>query len=333
MPALADPRGNAAAFLLPFISTDGRPRHPTKSARPLRAWTLHAQGRQSPTLRRGREMGRIATICRITTVLLLVPFSWMAYPMDASSVGGQVGADARWVAKITWWDVRSIAALPLAITHVRDITWHQVLSGAIAVGAIGATIGLDPDIRRGAKDIGHNTARDIQDVATTVSWASLGGLYAAGLWEQRDDWRHNAITGGEGALVSMGLTKATKAAFGRQRPDSGDGAYSWFAGGTSFVSDAATPHFAVSEAVSQSFDHAWWAMLPSYAVATAVGVGRMGQDRHWASDIVGSAALGFGSERLFSFFHDEEERQEKSTPVVSIQPQGHGLSLNVSWRF
>jgi PAP2 superfamily len=208
-----------------------------------------------------------------------------------------------------------------------------VASGYRSQVAIGATIGLDTDIRRGAKGIGGSTGRDIQDVATTVSWTTLGGLYAAGLWEGREDWRHNALTGGEGAVVSMGLTKATKAAFGRQRPDAGEGAYHCFAGGTSFVSDAATPHFAISEAVSESFGHAYWAMLPSYAVATAVGVGRMAQDRHWASDIVGSAVLGLGTEKLFSSFHDSEQRQEKTTPAVSVLPEDGGLSLNVSWRF
>ena len=266
-------------------------------------------------------------------VLLLIPFSWPVHATDASALGGELGADASWVAKIVWWDLRSIVTLPLEVGRLRELSWQQVLTGVAAVGAIGVTIGLDEDIRRGAKGIGSNTARDIQDVATTVSWTTLGGLYAAGLWEEREDWRHNALTGGEGAAVSMGLTKATKAAFGRQRPDTGDGAYRWFAGGTSFVSDAATPHFAISEAVSESFDHAWWVMLPSYAVATSVGVGRMGQDRHWASDIVGSAVLGLGTEKLFSFFHDNEQREEKPTPTVSVLPKGGGLGLNVNWRF
>ena len=266
-------------------------------------------------------------------VLLLVLLSQLAYASDSPGIGGALGGDALWVAKIAWWDVRSIATLPLEIGRLRELSWQQVLTGVIAVGAIGVTIPLDEDIRRNAKGIGRSTGRDIQDVATTVSWTTLGGLYAAGLWEEREDWRHHALTGGEGAAVSMGLTKATKAAFGRQRPDTNEGAYRWFSGGTSFVSDAATPHFAISEAVSESFDHAWWAMLPSYAVATSVGVGRMGQDRHWASDVVGSAVLGLGTEKLFSFFHDEEQREEQPKPTVSIAPRVGGFGLDLNWRF
>jgi hypothetical protein len=73
---------------------------------------------------------------------------------------------------------------------------------------------------------------------------------------------------------------------------------------------------------------------PAHATnASAVGVGRMGQDRHWASDIVGSAVLGLGTEKLFSSFHDNQQRQEKTTPAVSVLPKEGGLSLNVSWRF
>jgi len=266
-------------------------------------------------------------------LLLLLAFTERAQSADVSVMGGELGADALWVAKIAWWDVRSIVTLPLAIPQLRELTWQQALTGAVAVAAIGVTIGLDEDIRRSAKGIGSSTGREIQDVATTVSWTTLGGLYAAGLVAGSEDWRHHALTGGEGAVVSMGLTTATKAAFGRQRPDTNEGAYRWFAGGTSFVSDAATPHFAISEAISESFDHAWWAVLPSYAVATSVGVGRMGQDRHWASDVVGSAVLGAGTEKLFSFFHDNEQREEKPTPTVSILPRGGGLGLSVNWRF
>jgi len=264
-------------------------------------------------------------------VLVITLAARPASATDLSTVGGELGDDARWIGKIAWWDVRSIVALPLEIGKLRELSWQQWLGGAIAVGAIGVTIGLDEDIRRSAKGIGRSTGRDIQDVATTVSWTTLGGLYAAGLAAEREDWRHDAFTGGEGAAVSMGLTKATKAAFGRQRPDTNEGAYRWFDGGTSFVSDAATPHFAISEAISESFDHAWWAMVPSYAVATAVGVGRMGQDRHWASDVVGSAVLGLGTEKLFSHFHEEEVREEKAS--VSVQPTAGGLGLSVSWRF
>jgi membrane-associated phospholipid phosphatase len=181
------------------------------------------------------------------------------------------------------------------VARLKDVTWRQVLVAAGALAAIGVTISLDQDIRNSAVGIGSKTARDIQTAATTASWVSLGALYAAGLWAGRDDWRHHALTGDESALVSAQLVSLTKEAFGRQRPNANKGADRWWDNGDSFVSDAATQPFAIAEAVSDAFEHRWWVTAPAYAAASAVGVGRMDQDDHWASDIVGSAVLGIAS--------------------------------------
>jgi len=91
-----------------------------------------------------------------------------------------------------------------------------------------------------------------------------------------------------------------KVAFGRERPDANRGPYAWFQGGRSFVSADTTPAFALAEAVAAGFDHRWEVTVPAYVAATAVGVGRMGRDRHWASDILASAFLGIGTTKLFN---------------------------------
>jgi len=276
--------------------------------------------------------------------LALAAASFGAPPARAGGIWGDLGDDARWLGRTAWYDVRSIVTLPLAITHITEITPTQLLEGAAVMGAIGGTIALDQSIRRQARTIGPQTGRELQSDATIVSWASLGLLYGAGLVGDRDRWRQGALTGGESAVASMGLTKVTKPAFGRQRPDADLGAYRWWDGGTSFVSDAATPHFAIAEAVSDSFDHAWWITLPTYATAAAVGVGRMAQDRHWASDILGSAALGYGTQSLFGFFHEREKKEDEEQgpqreeapaggePQVTIAPQPGGAALAVTMR-
>jgi hypothetical protein len=70
-------------------------------------------------------------------------------------------------------------------------------TGAIAVGASAAR-------RRAWAAAPLETTKN---VATTVSWSTLRGLYAAGFLEEREDWRRHALTGGEGAVVSMGLNE------------------------------------------------------------------------------------------------------------------------------
>ena len=121
-----------------------------------------------------------------------------------------------------------------------------------------------------------------------------------------------------------------KVTFGRERPDSGKEPLAWFQGGKSFVSGDTTPAFALAEAVSAGFDHRWEVMIPAYVAATAVGVGRMGRDRHWASDILASTFLGIGTTKLFNYMH---RHREQAAPQISISPvlapREYGLTVNV----
>jgi hypothetical protein len=265
---------------------------------------------------------------RLAALLVLLPLASPALgdPDPDPSIGSQLKDDAIWSVKAVWNDVKTIVTAPLHVARLKDVTLRQVLITAGALAAIGVTIPLDQDIRNSAVGIGSKTARDIQTAATTASWVSLGALYAAGLWVGRDDWRHHALTGGESALVSAQLVTLTKTAFGRQRPNANKGAYRWWDGGDSFVSDAATPPFAIAEAVSSAFDHRWWATGPAYAAALAVGAGRMGQDDHWASDIVGSAVLGIATQTLFQTLHEQMEQQQMEQQPPAVPPLAPGAS-------
>lgn len=255
-------------------------------------------------------------------IVLLVSLFLPSYSCGADLEGGQqagasIKGELTYLGRTVWADAKSIARAPLEVGRVREITLRQALIGALVVGSIGGMIALDDDIRKGAKDMDRSAAAALQDTGTALSWAGLAALYGAGWWKDEPQWRHEAFTGAESVLVSFGLVKLTKVTFGRQRPDSGKGAKDWFSGGTSFISDAATPPFAMAEAVSESFDHAWWVTIPAYVAATAVGVGRMGKDRHWASDIVASALLGIGTTKLFTHMHHQ---REQAAPHVTFSP-------------
>jgi membrane-associated phospholipid phosphatase len=134
-------------------------------------------------------------------------------------------------------------------------------------------------------------------------------------------------------VLSIGLAGLTKVTFGRERPDADRGSTAWFTGGSSFVSDSAAPAFAIAEAVSETFDHAWWITAPAYATATAVGVGRMGKDRHWASDILGSALLGIGTTKLVTYLHRQREPATAPVTVSPILVPGTTVGLLLTLRF
>jgi membrane-associated phospholipid phosphatase len=229
-----------------------------------------------------------------------------------------------------WADARALARAPAEIGRVTDLSPEPLLLGAALLGGLGGTMALDSAIRGDARRMDDHLAGILEDAGTALSWGSLAALYGAGWWADDVRWRRAAFTGTESALVSLGLARLAKLTFGRQRPDADRGSTAWFTGGASFVSDAATPAFAIADAVSGAFDHAWWASVPAYAIATAVGVGRMGQDRHWTSDIVASAALGIATTRLFTLLHRQRDAAVTFVPLLA---PGTAIGFHLTLRF
>ena len=270
---------------------------------------------------------------RNATLLVFVIVHGAAHAADqaaGSSIWQIANDDVRWTAHTAFSDARSIVTAPLHIGRITEITPKQLLTGAAMLAGFGVAMALDESIRSAGRHMDHHAASTLQTTASTVSLSSLGALYVAGVAEDDKGWRHESLTGAEAVGVSSALVTLTKATFRRERPDSGQGSTAFFRHGDSFVSDAATPPYAAAEAVSAAFDHSWWATMPSYAMATAVGVGRIGQDRHWASDIVASAYLGAGTTAVFDFLHRDET--DASSPTARIYPE-LGPERSVAIRF
>jgi len=106
------------------------------------------------------------------------------------------------------------------------------------------------------------------------------------------------------------------------------------AGGASFVSSATAPAFAAAESVSAAMDHDWRVTIPVYTAATAVGVGRLAQNAHWASDIVGAAWLAVGTTQALRYLHSEREQQETSSwSIGTLAAPNHLMGLEFNLRF
>jgi hypothetical protein len=250
------------------------------------------------------------------------------------AVADSLGSDMLYAGRTAIGDARDIATAPLHIGEIRNVTTHQLLIGALVVGSIGGTIALDQSIHVRTQDIGTHAGQLLETAGSTVSLGSVGALYLAGLATGNDSWRHGALTGVESFGLTSGLVSATQAGFGRQRPNAGKGAYTWFAGGTSFVSSATAPAFAAAESVSAAVDHDWRVTIPVYSAATAVGVGRLAQNAHWASDIVGAAWLAVGTAQALRHLHSEREQQETSSwSIGTLAGPNHPMGLEFNLRF
>jgi membrane-associated phospholipid phosphatase len=246
-------------------------------------------------------------------------------------VGSRLYEDFRWTVNNLEADGEDIVKAPC---HVGELLktpsfyWATFAAGA----ALGASFGLDEPARRAAREISHKDAGHLESWGNAALWGSTGALYLYGLSFDDRRAREYALTSLLTTSVSSLLTAALKVSFGRLRPDQNQGHWKWFDGGSSFVSGATTPAFAVAAGISEYANNRWYVALPAYTAAAAVGLGRMGKDAHWLSDIAGSALLGVGTTEVFLHLHALHGADPKRYRVFPVPVKG-GFGLGVSVAF
>ena len=114
---------------------------------------------------------------------------------------------------------------------------------------------------------------------------------------------------------------ALKAVVNEERPDHSDN--------KSFPSGHAAMAFAAARSIDKEFrKESIWIPIAGYAVATAVGVERVVNDRHHWYDVVAGAALGFGSAELTWWASDK--LLGKGSPIAVGTS---GSTVDVVWNF
>jgi membrane-associated phospholipid phosphatase len=210
-------------------------------------------------------------------------------------------------------------------------TWNDA---ALAGGFIAGTVALRPVDEYFARHLQNKYTqqnRFLQDVATTVRTIAepgamiIGvGLYVGGRLSKQRDMADLGLHGSEAVVVGGGVSWVLKNSFGRARPyvkprrDSVDfDANNWqFGRGLregdqyrSFPSGHSVAAFAAAAAVANETSRWWpgykWLIgTAMYGGAGLVGVSRMYNNRHWASDVMMGAAIGtFAGNKVVRYHH------------------------------
>ena len=254
-------------------------------------------------------------------------------------------SDFKYLANNVEADGEDIVTSPLHIgaagAWFSDPRFYWIVGGSAA--ALGGAFALDYTMRMNLKNMGSNTANALQTASYASVISATAALYGYGLYSGDQRAREYALTAGEGAGIAVLLTLGIKAAFGRLRPfqDPHDH-YAFFRGGQSFVSGEVTPMFALACGISEYFDNRWSVAVPIYSLALLDGFGRMGNDAHWFSDVVGAALLGVGTTELFFYLHRRHERMPwrfRVFPVAPPSPSGTagrgfapvGMTIAITW--
>jgi membrane-associated phospholipid phosphatase len=234
-------------------------------------------------------------------------------------------------------------------------TWRDaVLAGAFAVTAR-LVHPLDERFRDRLQDSSTQANRKLQTLATFVrttatpgSYVIGGSMYAVGRIAKNRKLASLGLHGTEALIIGEGVAGVVKVVVGRQRPSVTPGDpnnYQFMRGLTggdqyrSFPSGHTVSAFAAAAAVtaetSRNAPNTTWIVAPIlYGGAALVGVSRMYNNRHWASDVIIGAGIGTFAGLKVVRFNDSHtgNRVDRFFLTGSLipEPDGtHALRLSV----
>ena len=199
-------------------------------------------------------------------------------------------------------DQKQIWTSPSRI-RLSDANWLVPLGGI--------TAGLFVTDREYSASLSHNpsTIKNYKAFSTygVASLVGAGaGLYLFSFPTHNEHWRETGFLAGEAALNSLVTVEALKYSLGRERPYQGNGAGSFFQGGTSFPSE----HAAAAWSVAGVIAHEYPGTLPrlfAYGMASAVSFSRVRAQQHFPSDVLVGSVLGYLiSQNVYRHRHNPE---------------------------
>lgn len=220
-----------------------------------------------------------------------------------------------------------VAALDAAVEDLsvlgEGVRHGELWRGIAYAGALTAASSLlDDGADRLARQ--HGNSKPMQGLEKVGSYLPFAAMGFSGLMALTDGDATRAKAsfasleaGGVGALTALGL----KYAFGRARPGGKHGngeftPFSWDNGDSALPSMHATVAWAALTPYAKAYDAPWL-----YAVAGLTNVARISERKHWLSDTVAGAFVGYGLGSLFW----ESRKRDKLSPSVYLGPGEVGL--------
>ena len=157
--------------------------------------------------------------------------------------------------------------------------------------------------------------------------AISGGFYFIGLGADHQRFRETGILGFEALANAEIITSIVKFATRRERPLEGNGGGSFFSGNSSissasFPSGHATTSWALASVVAHDYPRPLIVPITAYALATTVCASRFAVRKHFASDIVIGAGMGwFIGDYVFAKRHNRE--LDKPSAIERIRAHVH----------
>jgi len=165
----------------------------------------------------------------------------------------------------------------IGVFHADNIVPFLVGGGAAATASF-----FDQDVRTSVVTSDWGSAFE---TGAGPVWSSLfvAGMFTAGRLSDGPRFRAMTYDMLDAAIVNFAYTEVIKVAVGRERPNGEDN--------QSFPSGHTSNAFALAAVAERHYG--WKLGVPAYLLAGVVGASRIQQDKHYLSDVVAGATLGY----------------------------------------
>jgi len=202
---------------------------------------------------------------------------------------------------------------------------------ALAAGYTGATYicyrYFDTDIKNFALSIQNKT---VSSITQTAEDAGLGAssivittaTALTSIITKDKKLQKTAILLVGGHIINDIVTNQFKITFQRHRPNTGDpyNTFDWRGGpkiNLSFISSHTSNAFATATAFATVYKDSKWVPAVAYSVASLVGLCRIYNNAHWASDVMAGAAVGFASVKAMNGLYNVAAKKFTFIPQVN----------------
>ena len=191
--------------------------------------------------------------------------------------------------------------------------------------ATGFAAMYDDEVADWIADPDHDFGKSLEDGAEpALIGAAVAGVFIGGRFAEGPRFRAMSYDLLDAFIVNWGYTTALKAAVGRERPNGQDD--------KSFPSGHTSNAFALATVAERHYG--WKVGLPAYALASAVAVSRLQRNKHYVSDVVAAAAVGYLVGRTVVRVNGGRPGQDRGV-AISVAPlvgrRTRGLAVAVAF--
>jgi membrane-associated phospholipid phosphatase len=206
-------------------------------------------------------------------------------PVESTPVWGTVALPDSAPVPVEGDGRRTLGRLPVNLGRGIIGVFHGDNLAPALVGGVttGGVAFFDARLKDSVSNPDSGFGKSLETAGGWPSTALVVGLFAAGRFTHGSRFRAMSYDLVDVTIVNFGYTELLKLAVRRERPDGSNK--------LSFPSGHSSNAFAL--ATVAELHYGWKVGLPAYALAAAIGYSRIVRDKHYASDVVAGAAVGY----------------------------------------